>query len=292
MLTLAVSATLVALLLLAVAIGRRGAIGAFWLVNGLAVPALSVLSMQWATSISHSLGLKPLLVLSELALALPAVLIGLALQRLSRDILASSLPSPRATGRLVLLGIAFWVLSLGVFEAQNLAGPPPPGFLEQFRSLHELLKPRGLLDWLFSVAAIAIAPAVCEEIVFRGFATPALARALGTLGSVSVSALLFAAIHIDSVSGQTVFYRVPFAFVLGALFAALRLRTGSVAPSVIAHATLNTTTFVLAPLLDDPLQTIPPVQPGLALALLAVGAGSAWWLARGLGPADLAVPST
>ena len=49
---------------------------------------------------------------------------------------------------------------------------------------------------------------------------------------------------------------------------ALRLRTGSLWPPVIAHVTLNALTFSIAPLVDDPARPYTP-QPALGLACLA-----------------------
>ena len=57
------------------------------------------------------------------------------------------------------------------------------------------------------------------------------------------SAGLFALIHIDTVSAGPAFYRLPFAFAVGLGLAALRLLTGSLIPSMVAHAVLNTITF-------------------------------------------------
>jgi membrane protease YdiL (CAAX protease family) len=96
---------------------------------------------------------------------------------------------------------------------------------------------------------------------------------------VVASAFLFAAMHLDA-------YRLLFTFTVGFVLGMLRLRTGSLWPSIFAHVTLNALTFAIAPLVDDPAQPYTP-QPALGLACLVAGAALAWplLLALGGGPA-------
>jgi hypothetical protein len=158
-----------------------------------------------------------------------------------------------------------------------------------FRSIHRALAPSGALDALVSVAVIAVLPGVCEELVVRGLLLPSLAatltgavatpgrrRTFGPAAAVVLSAALFAAMHGDS-------YRFAFTFGVGLVFGALRLRTGSLWPPVVAHVALNTLTFVIAPLVDEPGQAYAP-QPALGLACLLAGAAVAWPLLRALRP--------
>ena len=176
-----------------------------------------------------------------------------------------------------LLGAALWVGSIGLMELQSAVWPPDPKYLEMFRSLHRALAPSGPLDALVSVAVIAVLPGLCEELVVRGLLLPSLAAtALGPVAAVVFSAALFAAMHGDS-------YRFAFTFVVGFVFGALRLRTGSLWPAVVAHVGLNTLTFLIAPLVDDPGQAHTP-QPVLGLACLLAGAAVAWPLLRALRP--------
>jgi len=173
-----------------------------------------------------------------------------------------------------------------VFEAQYVLVKPLLAYLEQFQGLHALLKPVGLSGWIFSIAAIALAPAICEEILFRGLLTPVFRRAAGPAFAIVASAALFAAIHIDAVregdAATTVYYRVPFAFVLGLLLAKIRLDTGSLWPPIIAHATLNATTFVVVLMIEQPKPVLEDPRPLVALGMLAVGAAAVRFLMRGI----------
>ncbi len=221
----------------------------------------------------HPLGLRPLLIASELALIVPA----LAVLLLMRRPIVASLglrPISRATVVVALCGgIALWAASLGLLEVQSWRWPPSEAFLETFRQLHAALYPRDALDALFSVVAIAVFPAVCEEILFRGMVLPSLVRPLGALGAVLGSALLFGVIHLDFTGEGTAFTRIPFAILVGVGLGILRVRTGSLIPPILAHATLNAITFATVVLTGADMDETP--DPLLGAALLVGGAALA-----------------
>lgn len=258
------------------------------IVVSLAACALGVLAMAWTQGrLIRAYELRQVLIASEAALALPALLAGLALSRAFPE-MASFRPLP-ARGPLICvgLGLALWGLSLGLFEAQYVLVRPPLEFLNQFQGLHDQLKPVGLAGWIFSITAIALTPALCEEIVFRGLLAPVFRRALGTAAALVISAGLFGLIHIDAMpDGTKVYYRVPFAFLLGVILAKVRFDSESLWPPMIAHATLNATTFVVVLLSDESIDTLPDPRPLLAAAMLAVGGVFAHLLLRQLRPAE------
>jgi membrane protease YdiL (CAAX protease family) len=216
------------------------------------------------------------LLLSETALVLPGLVLVLALAR-GRTLgaaLGLTLPDRRTWLYALGLGITLWVSSVGLLGLQSLVWPPDPAYIEVFRSLLETLRPKGPLDAVLSVGAIAVVPALCEETLLRGILLPPLARATGALGGVLISALLFAAIHWD-------LYRFPFTFAMGIALGLVRLRTASLTPGVLSHALLNTITFAVAPLLDT--GNDDDVSPLLALALLAVGTSFSFLFLQVLG---------
>ena len=216
--------------------------------------------------------LRLILILSEMALALPALVVAGLLANRIPELYRFTPLSGGAALKTVALGLAFWGLSLGVFEAQYVVVKPPLEYLQQFQGLHETLRPHRALGWVFSILAIAVAPAVCEEILFRGLLTPVLQKVAGASVAIVVSAALFGAIHVDGLrDGTSVYYRVPFAFILGMLLARLRIDSRSLWPSVIAHATLNTTTFLVVIFVGEPQGALPDPQPLLALGMLLVG---------------------
>ena len=249
-----------------------------------------------AAQLGMGLGLRTLIAVGTLALALPAAA-SLALRLDWWPSVRGSSIAGRTVGLSMLLGAALWLASAGLMEVQSLVMPPPPEYLDGFRAIHAALAPRNALDALVSVLVIALLPGVCEELVMRGVLLPSLARSLratpplseipdagrrsdrlwlGAWLAIGLSALLFAAIHYDR-------YRFLFTFALGLAFGFVRMRSGSLWPSVAAHATLNTLTFVIAPFVDDPSQPYTP-SPGLGAACLLAGAAVAWPLLRAIAP--------
>ena len=251
-------------------------------------PALAVLAvlagmatMMAGLMFSAPHGLRTALATGELCLIAP----GLLILALSRVPLAEGLALRPVSGRTVLLaalgGGALWAASLGLMNVQFVVWRPPADFLETFRVLHLKLRPRTFEEAILSVAAIALMPALCEETLFRGIVLPSLAR-MGAAVALLGSAALFALIHIDTVSAGPVFYRLPFAFAVGLGLAALRLRTGSLLPSMVAHAVLNTITFATVFLSGAASDVVEEPQALSGLLLLLGGGAATAWLFRAL----------
>jgi len=230
--------------------------------------------MAGAGRLMAEVGLRGLLVLAEAALIAPALLI-LALGRRSwRDTLALAPLSTAVALVCALLGAALWLASLGLLELQYTLWRPSLEYIDGFRRLHELLRPKGPVDAVISLLAIAVMPALCEEAVVRGILLPSLRTRMPALLAVVLSSLVFALMH-DA-------YRMPFTFAVGLVLGGLRLRTGSLAPSLIAHATLNALTFAAAPFLDAPTHPLPDPRPWLGAALLLTGCALSAYLVRKL----------
>jgi membrane protease YdiL (CAAX protease family) len=220
--------------------------------------------MTLSLVLGRGFGIRVNLLLAEVCLATPALL-ALVVFGIPLGAGIRLRGVPRATLLLsVGLGATLWLASLGLLELQYTVWAPPPGYLEAFRMLHEALRPANPADALLSLMAIALVPALCEEVLVRGVVLPSLFRAFGGPTSVVLSAFLFGLMHLDP-------YRFPFTCAVGLALGAVRLRTGSLLPSIAAHAALNGLTFVVAPLIDEPAQTMPDPRPFVGVALLALG---------------------
>ncbi|HYR19316.1 MAG TPA: CPBP family intramembrane glutamic endopeptidase, partial [Myxococcales bacterium] len=121
------------------------------------------------------------------------------------------------------------------------------------------------------LATVVTAAPIAEELFFRGFALPAMARSWGPVAAVIVSGALFSGLHGD-----------PVGFVglmeIGIVLAALRLWSGSLWAAVIGHAVNNGIAgmaFVLG--WQDP--AVPPHPVVLVLGALLSIVGI-WVLAR------------
>jgi hypothetical protein len=137
------------------------------------------------------------------------------------------------------------------------------------------------------IAVASLLPALCEELAFRGGLLSALAGRGSPARAITLSAVVFAVFHLDPV-------RLPAVLLLGIAFGWLAWRTGSLWPSVLAHA-LNNGAAVAGLLLVErapPAGPVEQVAPGDAAVLVAVGAALFWMLAaaarRWLPPAPAA----
>jgi membrane protease YdiL (CAAX protease family) len=252
---------------------------------------VGVAAMPLAAGLVASFGIRPTLLLAELALVAPGLIClalfavpprtGLALYALDGRRVAISLAA----------GVSLWAASLGLLEVQYALWQPPSGYLETFRRIHEALRPHGFLDALLSLGAIALAPAVCEELLFRGIVLPSLLRPLGPAAAVILSSLLFGVIHLDTTGSGVSLYRVPFAIVVGVGLGALRVRTGSLVSPILAHALLNAITFAVVPFADDEGLGAAAPNPLLGAGLLLFGSAITIWLVwrAGIAPRRWAV---
>ena len=87
-----------------------------------------------------------------------------------------------------------------------------------------------------SVVAVLFAPAA-EELFYRGFVFPGLARVWGVAAGIVASGILFSLSHL---LGNPVLYKSAILFALiGIVFAFSYQRTGNIFTTVFAHATFN-----------------------------------------------------
>jgi membrane protease YdiL (CAAX protease family) len=216
---------------------------------GLACFAVSVgwLALQVGSEAAAALGPRAALVAAELCLVAPALLAlapfgipfrrGLALVRIT----------PRAAVLTLLAGAALWACAIGLVSLQQALWPPPPGHAELFDKLYESMRPRGPLEALASFAAMALVPAACEEALFRGTLLPAFLTRFRAAEAVVLAAALFAFVHLaPTQDGGVTTYQMPQALLVGLALGALRVRSGSLLPGIVAHTLYNATTFALA----------------------------------------------
>ncbi len=94
--------------------------------------------------------------------------------------------------------------------------------------------------YLLSAFGVGVAPFM-EEMFFRGFLYPALARHIGVNASVALTAAGFAVVH----QGQLAHAWVPLTwlFIVGVVLTIVRARTKSLATCVLLHLAYNATLF-------------------------------------------------
>ena len=98
------------------------------------------------------------------------------------------------------------------------------------------------LAWMALVFGVFIAPA-CEEICFRGFLLPSLARVFGAVISTLVTSVLFGLMHAGQLAHAWAVVAVLFC--VSIVLCEVRLRLNSVAASSLVHASYNGFIFVV-----------------------------------------------
>lgn len=171
--------------------------------------------------------------------------------------------------------IPFWGVSLaalgatvpaavGVVAATALSSIVPPD--ETLARIYEQMTPAMALPWILF---IALAPGVCEEVLFRGYIQTRLDERWPAWLSIGLTSLLFAGLHLMP-------HTVVFAFPIGLYLGYVTLQTNSIWPAVLGHALVNgswNTYHVGHLVLGWP--EVPPPAISLALVCLAVGSFAA-----------------
>ena len=127
------------------------------------------------------------------------------------------------------------IVATGVFRLADLIFPVPQRVLEQFGN--EIM-PKDVPHWQLFLF-IAVLPAICEEIAFRGTLLYGLRRKLRPVGLVLTVGIIFGLFHV------ALFRILPTAF-LGVILTTMALLTGSIFPGMVAHAANNALSLWLA----------------------------------------------
>jgi len=181
----------------------------------------------YGSLVLRNVGTMPLLLVTEYGFFLvPTILLVAGLGFGIRPTLSLRRPPVLGLVAAVLIGGSAWAVASGLIIRLL---PPPESLI---RALEQLLlldgKPMSLWAvWLL----IALTPALCEELFFRGLVLSGLRR-LGVWPAVIACAFLFGLAHSS-------IYRLLPTFFIGLLLSALVWRTGSIWTSIVAHALNN-----------------------------------------------------
>ena len=159
----------------------------------------------------------------------PTLLMAIMLTTSIRSSLRIRLPGFGALFAAVLLGVTLHPLysQLGQWIAHLI--PMSDAALEAMRPIEQMLSSQPLGAVIFVVAVI---PAICEELTFRGFIFGGLSRNQGGLRAVLVTAVMFGFSH-------AIFQQSVAATLMGCVLGWIALRTGSVLPGILFHITNN-----------------------------------------------------
>jgi ABC-2 type transport system permease protein/sodium transport system permease protein len=148
----------------------------------------------------------------------------------------------RRPSAVALLAALMWAGSLWMFAHElvllahaNGVGTLDPERMEQTSKLLDHLR---AIPLPLVVLCLAVVPALCEELFFRGLFHCALRQALSPFATVGLTALVFAGFHLVATDALTL-ERFPPSLLMGLALGVLRERSGSLIPGVILHTLHN-----------------------------------------------------
>jgi len=137
----------------------------------------------------------------------------------------------------VLLGISLWPLVAQLIVWQEHLGlSTMPQILRE--KLGELAQQNREMSPLIVLMAMALVPAVVEEIFFRGWFFSALERSLEPLYAILITSILFGLFHLFT-GGFLLAERLLPTTLLGIVLGFVRWRSGSVWPGILLHVLHN-----------------------------------------------------
>ena len=134
---------------------------------------------------------------------------------------------------LPLLCFAFLLLLSGCFLLSALFGGTHT--IGNSSSSFEAAAPNGILQAFVAIPVLALLPAVCEELLFRGILCTELDRR-GGLRAILVGSLLFSLIHFDLAN-------LPVYFYAGVILTLVLYVTDSLIATMLIHALYNITSL-------------------------------------------------
>jgi ABC-2 type transport system permease protein/sodium transport system permease protein len=178
--------------------------------------------------------------------------------------------SPWAFLGAILLGLSLWPFVSELILVLNRAGLTTTSDELQKAAQAYFEKLRGAP--IATLLALAVAPAIVEEMFFRGYLFNALSASARPRGVIAISAIMFGAFHL--LVGETfAIERLLPSTLMGLVLGWVRWRSGSVFPGMLLHAAHNCILVSVG--------LYPGAFGPLSLAMEGVGHVPAIWLGSG-----------
>jgi sodium transport system permease protein len=150
-------------------------------------------------------------------------------------------PSVRSIAAAILIGLSAWVIA-NEFASLQQHLVAQSKLMEEFN--RKLIGELSGMPLPVVLVLIAVVPAVCEELFFRGFLLSGLGKSLGKWNAILLAALIFGIYHF-------IVDKLPITTLLGILLGYICWQTRSILPGMIVHA-LHNAVSVLLPLTHWP----------------------------------------
>jgi len=149
------------------------------------------------------------------------------------DAIGWRLPSVGAAVGAALMGAGAWIV---VGTLTEVVAKPPAEVTELLKKL--LLAEGDRPVWL-TFLLVAVTPAICEEVLFRGPILRGMAGSFSPRVAIAIQAAMFSLFHLD-------LYRLLPTFCLGLMLGWLALRSRSIVPGMVAHLFNNGIVILLS----------------------------------------------
>lgn len=182
-------------------------------------------SISAASADERGTMMMKLLVIQQLTvIACPALFMGLILTTSVRQTFRLRWPGGKFLAIAALLPLCLHPLSLELMASLSWFFPKlPDGAAQLLMTMSDREQP----IWLI-LLSFAVAPAICEELAFRGFVLTGFSRSGRTGIAIALSAVTFGVMHMIP---QQVFN----ATLLGLVLGLIAVRSGSLLPGVVFH---------------------------------------------------------
>ncbi|HWL94197.1 MAG TPA: ABC transporter permease subunit/CPBP intramembrane protease, partial [Phycisphaerae bacterium] len=161
--------------------------------------------------------------------ALPVILLAWYTKLNLRETFSLKMPRLRHIAGAMLLAISIFPVSMYLQQIQ-LHFFPATEAMRMLEQQYEMLFGDAPL-WLL-IAVVAVAPAICEELLFRGFLLAGLRDRLSTFKAVLMVGLIFGLYHYQ-------IERIPIISLMGMLLTFVCLRSGSIFLAMLIHVANN-----------------------------------------------------
>lgn len=187
-------------------------------------------SMQFMQQAMTTVGMMQLLMIQQLVIiASPALFMAVMLTTDFRRTLRLRWPSLRYLSFALVLPLVLHPLSAEMidFLSHHFFPKFPPSFERKLATMIDPNQP-----WWLVVLAFAVAPAICEEIAFRGFILSGFGRSKRMWLAIGLTSLTFGLMHMIP-------QQVVNGALLGMVLGLIALRSGSLLPCMVFHLLWN-----------------------------------------------------
>ncbi len=169
------------------------------------------------------------------AVTLPAIVFALATCRKPWKSLRLQMPQPWTLALAGLLAIFMHPIFAGLTDLVMTLYPLSASTVQAEGMIRDIFS--GAPGLWAVLLVLAVAPAICEELAFRGFVLSGLRSTLGKLPAVLITSVFFGLAH-------SVFQQSIITFFVGVVLGLLAVRTESVLPCIVFHSVHNSLTML------------------------------------------------